>query len=81
MAILAECPICHKRQANKNKVCTCGNNMDKSKRSQKVRFWIVYRLNRKQRWEKVGASIKEAKDAEGKRRGKIGYLIYNLILK
>ena len=44
--------------------------MDRSKRSKKVRFWIVYRLpNKKQRWELVGTSIEEAKDAEGKRRG------------
>jgi len=43
--------------------------MEKSRRSRKVFYWIVYRINGKQRWEKVGDSIKEAKDAEGKRRG------------
>jgi integrase len=44
--------------------------MTKSKRSKKLLYWIVYRLpNGKQRWERVGDSIKEAKDAEGKRRG------------
>lgn len=70
MAILAECPRCHKRQAIKNKICTCGDDLDKEKRRKKVRFWIVYRLPNggKQRWEPVGLSIEEAKDAMGKRR-------------
>jgi integrase len=69
MAILAECPACHKKQSNKNKVCPCGQDLDKAKRSKKVRYWISYRLpNGKQRRESVGFSIEEARDAEGKRR-------------
>ena len=68
MAILAECPICKQRQATRNKLCKCGENLDKAKRSQRVRYWIAYRLLGKQRWEAVGTSIDEAKDAEGKRR-------------
>ncbi|MFQ6079247.1 MAG: alkaline phosphatase family protein, partial [Thermodesulfobacteriota bacterium] len=40
------------------------------KRSKKVRYWIVYRVpGGKQRWEPVGYSVEEARDAEGKRRG------------
>jgi integrase len=43
MAILAECPMCQRKQSNKNKICAqCGNNMDKSKQSRKVRYWINY---------------------------------------
>jgi hypothetical protein len=72
MAILAECPICHNKQAVKNKVCKCGQNMDTAKRSKKVKFWIQYRVNGKQRKEYVGFSIEEAKDADGKRRAKNG---------
>jgi len=74
MARLAECPQCHKRQSVKNRVCVCGADLDKEKRRQKVRYWIVYRLpNGKQKWEVVKnadgspAGIEEAKAAEGKR--------------
>jgi integrase len=76
MAILAECPLCHRKQAVKNKRCAnCGADLDKEKRSQKVRYWVVYRLpNGKQRKEYVGndpngrpLGISDAKAAEGKR--------------
>jgi integrase len=70
MSILGECPVCQRKQSNKNKACvSCGNNMDKSKRSRKVRFWINFRLpGGKQRREPVGYSIEEARDADGKRK-------------
>ena len=67
MAILAECPLCRKKQSVRNKSCMCGNNLDKAKRNKKVKFWISYRLpGGKQRREFVGYSVEEAKDAEGK---------------
>jgi integrase len=71
MAILAECPICHRKQKTKNKFCPgCGNDLDKSKKAKKVRYWIAYRLpNGKQRREPVSNSIEKARDADGKRRG------------
>ncbi len=76
MAILAECPRCHKKQAVKNRNCDCGADLVKEKRQQKVRYWVNYRLpNGKQRREFVGThkdgsplGIEEAKAAEGKRR-------------
>ena len=69
MAILAECPRCHKRQAVKNRICSCGDDLVKEKRLKKVRYWVVNRLpNGKQRWEPVGLSIEEARAAEGKRK-------------
>jgi integrase len=73
MAVLAECPTCHKKQATKNKICSgksgCGENLVKAKRSKKVRYWIQYRLpGGKQRKEFVGDSMEEARDADGKRR-------------
>jgi len=62
--------VCHRKQATKNKVCNCGENMDKAKRSKKVKCWIQYRLpGGKQRKEFVSYSIEEARDADGKRRG------------
>ncbi len=69
MAILAECPICRKRQSAKNKICACGENLDRAKRSRRVKYWISYRLpNGKQRREMIGFSIEEARAAEGKRK-------------
>ncbi|UCF94843.1 MAG: site-specific integrase [Desulfobacterales bacterium] len=70
MSILAECPICHKKQAIKNKRCKCGADLDKLKRQkEKVRYWIAFRLpGGQQRREPVSYSIQEARDADGKRR-------------
>src|SRR5208337_1347237 len=76
MAILAECPRCHKKQAVKNRNCDCGADLVKEKRQQKVRYWVSYRLpNSQQRREYVGSDrdgrplgIEEARAAEGKRR-------------
>lgn len=70
MAILAECPICHRKQSIRNKHCAgCSENLDRQKRNGNARFWITYRLAGRQRKEFVGHSIEEARDAEGKRRG------------
>ncbi|MBM4276238.1 MAG: site-specific integrase [Deltaproteobacteria bacterium] len=69
MAILAECPVCHKKQAVKNRNCVCGEDLLKAKRLKKVRYWVNYRLaNGKQRREVVGYLIEEARAAEGKRK-------------
>lgn len=75
MAILAECPQCHKKQAVKNRVCDCGADLVKEKQRRRVRYWVVYRLaDGRQRKEFVGlpdgspGGIEEARAAEGKRR-------------
>jgi integrase len=69
MAVLAECPMCHNKQATKNRDCSCGEDLVKAKRSKKVKYWIQYRLpGGKQRKEFVSYSIEEARDADGKRR-------------
>jgi integrase len=70
MAILAECPFCHKKQSTKNKLCACGADLDKAKKTKKVRFWIAYRMpgEKNLRRESVGFSIEDARDAESKRR-------------
>ena len=69
MAILAECPRCHKKQAVKNRNCDCGADLVKEKRLKKVRYWVIYRLaNGKQRKESAGYLIEEARAAEGKRK-------------
>jgi integrase len=69
MGVLAECPLCHKKQSVKNNICKCGQDLTKAKRSKRVVYWINYRLpGGKQRRERVGKSIEKARDADGKRR-------------
>jgi len=70
MALLAECPQCHKKQKVRNKLCVCGADLDKMKKQRKkIKYWINYRLpNGKQKREYVVYSIEEARDADGKRR-------------
>ncbi len=68
MSVLAECPVCHKKQAGKNRLCSCGEDLVKAKKSQRVRYWIAFRVEGKQRREAVGFSIDEARDADGKRK-------------
>lgn len=68
MSILAQCPACRNTQSVRNKVCKCGNSMDKSKKNGKVVYYIKYRLpGGKQKKEKVGTSYSEAVAADGKR--------------
>jgi integrase len=81
MAILAECPKCHRKQSTDNKRCEPWAkkgyvvDLDKEKRAKKVRYWICYRVNGKQHWDFVGndedgkpLGIKAAQAAEGKRK-------------
>lgn len=70
MAILEQCPECHMKQATKNKVCiSCGEDLDKAKKSKRVKYWIHYRLpGGKQKWELIGNSIEAARDEQNERR-------------
>ncbi|WP_020585842.1 tyrosine-type recombinase/integrase [Desulfobacter curvatus] len=81
MAILQECPVCNLKQAIKNKKCKCGANLIQFKKSQKIKYWIQFRIpdghtikdgkriaKYKQRKEYVGISIEDAKAADGKRK-------------
>ena len=76
MAILAECPACHRKQSAANKKCKCNEDLNKAKKSNRVRYWIVYRMpDGKQRRDSVGAfeglsgnSIQDAKTALAKRQ-------------
>jgi len=75
MAILAECPRCHNKQSTRNKVCKCGESMDKAKKSKRVKYWIQYRLETgKQKKESLARfkdlneySIDDARKAEAQR--------------
>jgi integrase len=69
MAIFAECPTCRKKQSVHNKRCPCGENLDKAKQAERVRYWIDFYLpGGKRKREPVGYSIKDAQAAEGKRK-------------
>ena len=58
MAILAEYPMCHIKQATKNKACRCGLDLANAKKSKKVRYWISYRMpDGKQRREPMGVRL------------------------
>ena len=74
MSVLAQCPICRRRQSVRNKACKCGEDLDKAKKSQRVRYWITYRLpGGKQRREPVSGeelspySIESAREMHSKR--------------
>jgi integrase len=73
MAILAQCPnpACRKRQSAKNKICACGENLDKAKRSKRVKYFITYRIGGKLKTEYSGTSIDDARAAHGKRKAQI----------
>jgi len=74
MAILQECPYCHRKQALKHKQCSCGGDLDKAKKARKVRYWINYRQpDGKQKRAYVGSfkdlngnSIEDARKANSK---------------
>lgn len=73
MAILTECPFCHRHQAVKAKVqkwecCNCSRDLLKEKKAQRLTYFIHYRVKGKQNKERVGNSYEDAKAAEGKRR-------------
>lgn len=81
MAILQECPVCNHKQTIKNKKCKCGANLDRFKKSQKIKYWIQFRIpdghtikdgkrvaKYTQRKEYVGLSIEDARAADGKRK-------------
>lgn len=83
MSIMAECPICKRKQSVKKKRCPCGEDMDRAKKAGRARYWINYRLpGGKQRRELVGTSIKDARAADGKRRAqKKENRIFDVILE
>jgi integrase len=72
MAVLAECPnpLCRRKQAVKNRHCSCGEDLVNAKKAQRVRYWVNYTIpgTGKQRREFVGFSIEDARAAEGKRK-------------
>jgi integrase len=73
--ILAECPLCHRKQSVKSKQCKCGQDLDKAKKSKRVRYWLDYFMSGgKQRRESLSGyadidpySITDAKKALAKR--------------
>ncbi len=81
MAILIECGYCHTKQSRRHKKCIgkrkkedCRADLDAARKAKKVRYWILYRVQGKQRKEAVGSfeglnpySLKDAEKALAKR--------------
>jgi integrase len=81
MAILIECGYCHTKQSRRNKRCIgkrkkedCRADLDAARKAKKVRYWILFRVQGKQRKEAVGSfeglnpySLKDAEKALAKR--------------
>jgi integrase len=69
VSVLQECPICKTRQKLKNERCACGEDLKKARRSERVQYYISFRMpDGKQRTELVGKSLSDAKAADGKRK-------------
>jgi len=69
MAILMECPVCRKRQKVSKNKCLCGEDLQKARKSERVKFHVTYRLpSGKQRRELVGTSWTDALALDGKKR-------------
>ncbi|MEW5802128.1 MAG: site-specific integrase [bacterium] len=69
MAVMAQCPVCRQKQSNQNKKCTgCGEDLVKAKKSNRVKYWIMYKVEGRKIWEYIGISIRDAQDADGKRK-------------
>jgi integrase len=74
MAVLAECPICHRKQATKRKKCKCGANLDNLKKNNtkesakyKVRYWV--------QWYVPGEKNKKGEVGKVQKRELSGYSI------
>lgn len=67
MAIMMGCPTCRRKQRVRNKTCPCGEDMDRMKQRKKVKYWIVFQVAKKQKWECVGLSYDDARARERER--------------
>lgn len=69
MAVFQQCPICRTKQKNSLKKCrSCGEDLVKAKKSNRVKYWICNQIQKKKKWKHIGVSIAEAQDADGKIR-------------
>ncbi len=69
MAVFQQCPICRTKQKNSLKKCrSCGEDLVKAKKSNRVKYWICNQIQKKKIWKSIGYSIQDAQDADGKIR-------------
>jgi integrase len=72
MAVLAECPKCHRKQAYKSvkewSCRACGENLASARHSQTLRYWVSFWVEGKQRREFVGYSKRDADAIDGERK-------------
>lgn len=71
--VLQECPVCHRKQDVKNQRCSCGEDLDRSKKSERTKYWIQYTTpDGKQHRSFVGNSIELAARHATAQRKKTG---------
>ena len=68
MAVMVQCPFCHNKRSLQMKKCPCGMDLVKAKKNMELIYWITYRADGRQYWEKAGTSLDDAKAADGKRK-------------
>jgi integrase len=85
MAVLQQCPQCHRRwslekspkgqKVRRDECDKCGYDLGGGRKSQKVPFFVIYRISedgqRKQRAEFAGFKLKDARVSDGKRGGQV----------
>lgn len=70
MSIFLKCNICNRQNNLKAKRCKCGQDLDKAKKGKSVKYYVEYKINGKKKRELIGASLTEAKAADGKVKSK-----------
>jgi integrase len=70
MAVLIACPICHKKQSERNKKCSCGEPLAEAKRAGKLKCYVRLRDpgTQRMRLEYTGTSIEGARDRDRERK-------------
>ena len=74
MAVLVECPCCHRKQALKNKTCItkikdadgnispCGHDLERARRKNKANYWVKIHRKGEQPWRRIGPSLTTARE-------------------
>ena len=82
MAVLAECPACHKKQKAKNNLCKSGEDLVKAKKNEDTGLptMLAASLNGKELGSRLKKRLMPTGNA-GARKGRTGYLTSNPIQK
>ena len=74
MAVLVECPTCHRKQSLKNKICItnvrdadgtisqCGRDLERARKRNEANYWIKIHRRNEQPWRRIGPSLTVARE-------------------